>query len=212
LNPGSAFNLSVQLATFGQRRKSNPQTSAKATSPPEQIRDGWFGGAKIVVVSKLGIQHGQCRLGMSAMVLGNRRLDMNWQEPSLAELNAIAIPDRRKQRIDVPVQPLANGLAGSRIGALEPAERLGQMLDDGCRLQVNAFAVDQNRDLPPTGKRLKFRRLVHPPLEAHITKGERLARQVQHQRDFVRRERMRAAIEREALGHGGLPLRYAFSR
>src|SRR4051812_10684240 len=79
------------------------------------------------------------------------------------------------------------------------------MLDDGCRLQVNASVVDQNRDLPPAGKRLKFRRLVHPLLEAHIAKGERLTRRVQHQRYFIRRERMRTAIERETLGHDGLP-------
>jgi ABC-type transport system involved in cytochrome bd biosynthesis fused ATPase/permease subunit len=57
-----------------------------------------------------------------------------------------------KQGIDIPVQPFSDGLARRNIGSLEPAERLCQMLDDGRRLQVDASAIDENRDLTPAGK------------------------------------------------------------
>src|SRR5258705_9378910 len=78
------------------------------------------------------------------------------------------------------------------------------MLDDGCRLEIDALTVDQNRDLSPAGKRQKLRRLVHPFLKAHIAEREWLARQPQHQGHLVRRKRMRATAEREALDHCGL--------
>jgi hypothetical protein len=42
------------------------------------------------------------------------------------------------------------------------------MLDDRRRLEVNALAVEQDRDLTPSGKRQKLRRLVHFLLEAHV--------------------------------------------
>ena len=57
-----------------------------------------------------------------------------------------------EEDIDAPVQPLPHRLARRRITALEAPQRLGQMLDDGGRLDHGAIAIDQDRDLSPAGK------------------------------------------------------------
>jgi hypothetical protein len=114
----------------------------------EQIRNGWLGSTEIAPMSELGVQYRQRRLSTSAMVIGDRRLNADWKKFLLTEVNTVAIEDRWKQDIDAPVQPLPHSLARRGIGALELVQRLGQMLDDGCRLEVDAFVVDENRDLP----------------------------------------------------------------
>src|ERR1700722_4942023 len=138
------------------------------------------------------------------MVVGDDRIRADRQKVSLSELNAVAVEDRRKQRVDVPVQPFPHQLACRRIRSLESAERLGQMLDNGRRLEVDSTVVDQHRDLTPARERQKFRRLVHPPLEADITERKWRARQAQHQRHLVGRQRMRTSVEREALHRSAL--------
>lgn len=133
------------------------------------------------------------------MVVGDHRIHTDRQKVSLSELNAVAVEDRRKQCVDVPVQPFPHPLACRRIGSLEPVERLGQMLDNGRRLEVDSTVVDQHRDLAPAGKRQKLRCLVHPLLEADIAEREWRTRQAQRQRHLVGRQRMRTSVEREAL-------------
>src|ERR1044072_5911165 len=95
------------------------------------------------------------------MIVGNHRIDIDREQFSLTKLDAIAIPDRWKQDIDAPVQPLPHGLARGRIGPLRSAERLGQVLNNGRRLEMHALAVNENRNLAPTGQRQKLWRLVH---------------------------------------------------
>jgi len=51
-----------------------------------------------------------------------RRLDVDREKFSLTELNAVTIPDRWEQSIDVPVEPFSHGLPCGRIGALKSAE------------------------------------------------------------------------------------------
>lgn len=70
-------------------------------------------------ISKVGVQYRQRRLGSSAMVFGNHRLDSHWKKFPFAELNAVAAKDGREQDIDVPVQPIPHNLACCRIGAPE---------------------------------------------------------------------------------------------
>src|SRR5260370_41940456 len=102
------------------------------------------------------------------MVIGDRRLDADRQQFSLAQLNAVAVPYRWKQDIDFPVQPFTHGLARRGGVALKSSERLRQMLDDGCRLDTDSPVIDQDRNLPPAGERLKRCRLVRAFLEAHV--------------------------------------------
>ena len=68
------------------------------------------------------------------------------------------------------------------------------MFDNRRRLDMDAVAVEQHRHVAPAGKRQEFGRPVHSLLEAHIAERERRARQAQHERNFVGRERVRAAI------------------
>jgi hypothetical protein len=49
------------------------------------------------------------------------------------------------------------------------------MFDNGRRLDVGAFTVDENRNLTPARICQKFRRLVHAVLKADIAERERLA-------------------------------------
>src|SRR5438270_7585778 len=110
------------------------------------------------------------------MIVGDGRLDANRQQLSLAELNAIAIPDWREQSVHIPVHPFPHRLPRRRIGPFEAPERLGQMLDYGRGLDINALTVEENRHLPPARQRPELRRLVHPLLEADVAERERLAR------------------------------------
>src|SRR4051812_18571632 len=125
------------------------------------------------------------------MIVGNRWIDINWQQFSSTKLDAVAIEDRWKQDIDVPVQPLPHSLAGCRSSSLKSAQCFGQMLDDGCRLQMDAFALDENGNLTPARERQKLRCLVHSLLKAHVAEREWLTRQAQHQSDLVCWKRMR---------------------
>src|SRR4029077_8908370 len=95
----------------------------------EQIRDGGFGGAEIGATGKVRVEHREGRLGPSAIVVGDRRLDADGKKFIAAELDAVAVEDRWKQRVDVPVQPLAHALARRGMGSLEAAERPGTVLD-----------------------------------------------------------------------------------
>src|SRR5256885_300458 len=122
------------------------------------------------------------------MVVGYRRLDADRQQVALAQLNAIAVEYRWKQDIDFPVEPFAHELARRGGDALKSSERLRQVLDDGCRLNTDAAVIDQNRNLPPAGQRLKLRGLVGTFLEAHVPERERLARHMQHESHFIGRE------------------------
>ena len=97
----------------------------------------------------MSVQHGHPRFGTSAMVVGNRRLYVDGQQFPLTKLNPVAAEDRRKQRINVPIQPFPHGLARRLVGTLESAEHLSQMLNNGRRLQVHVHAVEQNRNLTP---------------------------------------------------------------
>jgi hypothetical protein len=62
-----------------------------------------------------------------------------------------------------------------RTITLTSSERLRQMLDDGCRLNTDASVIDQDRNLPPAGQRLKLWRLVGTLLKADVPERERLA-------------------------------------
>src|SRR6266404_1441246 len=167
----------------------------------EQVGDCGFICAEMAAISEMGIQDRQRRPGALAMIFGDHRIDVDWQQVSLTELNGVAIEDRWKQHVDVPVQPLAHGLARRRIGPPKPIECLGQMLNDGRRLKVGSTVVDQNRHLAPARQRQEFGRLVHILLVAYVAKRKRCAGQAQHQCYLVGRKRMRTAIEREAI-HG----------
>src|SRR4051812_2930618 len=114
------------------------------------------------------VERRYCRFGASTMIVCNHWIDTNRQQFSLAELDAIAVPDRWIQAVQVPVQPLSHSLARRRIRSLKSVQGLGQMLNDGGRLKVNASAVKENRDLTPAGKRHELWCLVHFLLKAHV--------------------------------------------
>jgi hypothetical protein len=97
------------------------------------------------------------KMGYRIDMTADRSLPVDRREkPLLTELNAVAVETRRKQNIDVPMQPFPDDLACRRICTLKSAKRLGQMLDDGGRLEVDTAAVEQNRNLPPGGKAPKI--------------------------------------------------------
>ena len=88
-------------------------------------------------------------------------------------------------------------------------ERLGKVLEDCRRLDERVSIMLQHRDLTPARKVAKLRGPVHPSLKADITEAEADAAQAQHQRDLVRVERMRAAVQDKRVAHRQHLLDYA---
>jgi hypothetical protein len=107
------------------------------------------------------------------MIISNSWLDADGQQLLPAKLNAIAVEDRRKQDVDLPVQPFADELAGGCLVALELSKRIGQMFYDGRRLQSGVSIIEQNRNLPLARQRTKLRRLMNAFLKAHVSEDKR---------------------------------------
>lgn len=93
------------------------------------------------------------------------RINVQWQQFLAIELRCIAAKNGGEERVYVPIEPFPYRLSCRWIRTPKAVESFRQVLDDGRGLDMDAYAINQHRNLPPARESKKLGCPMHPLLK-----------------------------------------------